>query len=138
MNTFADQRQGNHQLSGLADSLAMVNGYAISVMVPLASLFVFFLAHLRSGFDMILDVVNHFYFRATNVSDVFDDDDEFDIAETTFENGKLFFSRREALHDRLRRILAHYRNKYNHQPELVVISHSQGTCLLYTSPSPRD
>ena len=138
MNTFADQGQGSHQLSGLADSLAMVNGYAISVMVPLAGLFVFFLTHLRPGFDMILDVVNHFYFRATNVSDVLDDDDEFDIAETTFENGKLFFSRREALHDRLRRILAHYRNKYNHQPELVVISHSQGTMAAIETLNDKD
>ena len=138
MNTFADQGQSNHQLSGLADSLALVNGYAISVMVPLGGLFVFFLAHLRPGFDMILDVVNHFYFRATNVSDVLDDDDEFDIAETTFENGKLFFSRREALHDRLRRILAHYRNIYNHQPELVVISHSQGTMAAIETLNDKD
>jgi len=119
MNTFADQGQSNHQLSGLADSLALVNGYAISVMVPLGGLFVFFLAHLRPGFDMILDVVNHFYFRA-------------------FENGKLFFSRREALHDRLRRILAHYRNIYNHQPELVVISHSQGTMAAIETLNDKD
>ena len=113
--------------AGLNLVLATVNGYAISILVPLGGLFVFFLKQLRPGFDMVLDVVNHFYFRPTNVSDVLDDDDEFDIAETTFENGKLFFSRREALHDRLRRILAHYRDKYDHQPELVIVSHSQGT-----------
>lgn len=138
MNTFANQGQGEHQLSGLASSLATVNGYAISVMVPLGGLFVFFLTHLRPGFDMILDVVNHFYFRPTNVSDVLDDDDEFDIAETTFENGKLFFSRREALHDRLRRILSHYRDQYDHQPELVVISHSQGTMAAIETLNDKD
>ena len=87
---------------------------------------------------MVLDVVNHFYFRPTNVSDVLDDDDEFDIAETTFENGTLFFSRREALHDRLRRILAHYRDKYDHQPELVVVSHSQGTMAAIETLNDKD
>ena len=124
--------------AGLNLVLATVNGYAISILVPLGGLFVFFLKQLRPGFDMVLDVVNHFYFRPTNVSDVLDDDDEFDIAETTFENGKLFFSRREALHDRLRRILAHYRDKYDHQPELVIVSHSQGTMAAIETINDKD
>ena len=139
MNTFAtEQGHGEHGLSGLNRSLATINGYAISVLVPLGGLFIFFLAHLRPGFDMILDIVNHFYFRPTNVNDVLDDDDEFDIAETTFENGTLFFSRREALHDRLRRLLVYYRDKYDHQPELVLISHSQGTMAAIETLNDRD
>jgi len=145
MNTFGSQQtvaeaQGARETSfaGLNLILATVNGYAISILVPLGGLFVFFLPQLRPGFDMVLDVVNHFYFRPTNVSDVLDDDDEFDIADTTFENGKLFFSRREALHDRLRRILAHYRDKYDHQPELVVVSHSQGTMAAIETLNDKD
>ena len=78
---------------------------------------------------MLLDVVNHFYFRPTNVQDALDDDDEFDIAETTFENGALFFSRRDALHARVKRILAHFRDEYDHHPELIIVSHSQGTMI---------
>ena len=103
------------------------NKYALGVVVPIGSVLLFLIPKLRPGFDIALDVVNHFYFRPTHVQDALDDDDEFDIAETTFENGSLFFSRRDLIHVRLRRILAHYRDKYDHHPELVILSHSQGT-----------
>lgn len=106
-----------------------VNKYAVGVIVPLGGLLIFLLPQLRPGFDMLLDVVNHFYFRPTNVQDALDDDDEFDIAETTFENGALFFCRRERIHMRIKRILSHYRDQYHHHPELVIVSHSQGTML---------
>lgn len=136
VNTFGSDRA--NEKNAMAELLSGLNSYAISVVVPLGGLFVFFLPHLRPGFDMILDVVNHFYFRPTSVNDVLDDDDEFDIAETTFENGQLFFSRREALHDRLRRILSHYRDVYNHQPELVIVSHSQGTMVAIETLNEQD
>ena len=136
LNTFGSEHE--FAQTKLAETLATVNGYAISIAVPLGGLFVFFLTHLRPGFDMLLDVINHFYFRPTNVVDILDDDDEFDIAETTFENGQLFFSRREALHDRLRRILSHYRDKYDHQPELVIVSHSQGTMAAIETLNDKD
>jgi hypothetical protein len=135
-NTFGGSP--SDEKTAMASFLEIVNGYTISILVPLGGLFVFFLPHLRPGFDMILDVVNHFYFRPTHVSDVLDDDDEFDIAETTFENGQLFFSRREALHDRLRRILSHYRDQYTHQPELVIVSHSQGTMVAIETLNEKD
>jgi hypothetical protein len=136
MNTFGSNQA--YAETGMAKTLATANGYAISIVVPLGGLFVFFLPRLRPGFDMILDVVNHFYFRPTNVSDVLDDDDEFDIAESTFENGQLFFSRRDGLHERLRRILAHYRDLYSHQPELVIVSHSQGTMVAIETLNDKD
>ena len=139
VNTFGcGQITDARGIAALNEMLATVNGYAISILIPLGGLFVFFLTHLRPGFDMVLDVVNHFYFRPTDVIDVLDDDDEFDIAETTFENGKLFFSRREALHDRLRRILAYYRDRYDHQPELVVVAHSQGTMAAIETLNDKD
>ena len=87
------------------------------------------LPKLRPGFDIILDVVNHFYFRPTNVQDAIDDDDEFDIYETTFESGSLFFSRRDSIQYRMKRILSHFRDELNHRPELLVVSHSQGTMV---------
>ena len=106
-----------------------VNRYAVSVLVPMGGLIVLLIPHLRPGFDMLLDVVNHFYFRSTKVQDALYDDDEFDIAETTFENGALFFSRRDSLHLRMKRILSYYRDSCSHHPELIVISHSQGTMV---------
>jgi hypothetical protein len=75
----------------------------------------------------VLDVVNHFYFRATQIKDALDDDDEFDIRETTFESGMLYFSRRDQILQRIKRILAHYRDEYNHRPDLILVAHSQGT-----------
>ena len=105
------------------------NKYAISVLVPAGGLVLLLLPKLRPALDMLLDVVNHFYFRPTQMADALDDDDEFDIVETTFENGKLFFSRRDAIHQRIKRILTHYRDQLdqNSRPELVIVSHSQGT-----------
>ena len=106
-----------------------VNKYALSILVPMGGLTLIMIPKLRPAFDMLLDVINHFYFRHTDMDDALQDDDEFDIAETTFENGTLFFARRDALHQRLKRILTHYREKYDHHPELVIVSHSQGTMV---------
>lgn len=105
------------------------NKYAVSVLVPMGVLLLGFIPKLRPAFDMLLDVVNHFYFRPTRMKDALDDDDEFDIRETTFENGALFFARRDAFHQRIKRILKHYRDEYDHNPELIIVSHSQGTMV---------
>ena len=105
------------------------NKYAVGILVPMGGLMFFLVPRLRPAFDMLLDVVNHFYFRPTNACDVMEDEDEFDIAETTFENGALFFCRRDSLHLRLKKILLYYREAYDHCPDLVVVSHSQGTMV---------
>lgn len=109
--------------------LVEVNKYAVMLMVPLAGLAIVVLPYLRPGFDILLDVVNHFYFRATKLKDALDDDDEFDIKETTFSSGSLFFSRRDMIHCRIKKILVYYRERLRHRPELVIISHSQGTMV---------
>lgn len=132
---------GNYQTytqSWLGWLLAEANGYAIAVLVPIGGLLILALPNLRPGFDMILDVVNHFYFRPTGVDDVLDDDDEFDMSETTFNNGKLFFSRRDPLHYRVKRILSHYRDCYHHFPELLIVSHSQGTMVAIETLNDKD
>jgi hypothetical protein len=109
------------------------NRYAIMCLVPLAGIMALLIPHLRSGFDILLDVVNHFYFRDTSIQDALDDEDEFDINETTFESGTLFFSRRDAILSRFKRILAHYRDELPNRPELVIVSHSQGTMIAVES-----
>ena len=113
----------------LGRMLAEINKYAIVLLVPLCGTMALLLPKLRPAFDIVLDVVNHFYFRPTNVQDALNDDDEFDISETTFESGSLFFSRRDAIQSRLKRILIHFRDRLNHRTELVVVCHSQGTMI---------
>ncbi len=108
--------------------LINANLFAMMMLVPLGVLMFFILPRLRPVLDILLDVVNHFYFRATSLQDALDDDDEFDIKDTTFESGSLFFSHRDKIIGRLKRILAHYRDdSSSHRPELVIVAHSQGT-----------
>ncbi len=109
--------------------LAESNKYAVMFLAPMAGLIFLSLRHLRPAFDIILDVVNHFYFRSTLMEDALEDDDEFDIKETTFESGRLYFSRRDNIHNRMKRILVYYRDRLRHRPELVIVSHSQGTMV---------
>jgi len=111
----------------LGQWMAESNKYAVAVIVPLGGTILFLLPRMRGVFDIVLDVVNHFYFRATNLKDWLDDDDEFDIRETTFESGALFFSRRDQIIGRVKRILTHYRDEFSHRPELILVAHSQGT-----------
>ena len=136
--TNTDSSLDSKKVSWLASITASANGYAIAAVVPIGGLLIFVLPHLRPAFDILLDVVNHFYFRPTHVEDVLDDCDEFDIAETTFQNGTLFFSRRESLHGRLRKILTHYRDQYDHLPELVIVAHSQGTMVAIETLNDKD
>ena len=121
----------SHHDFQFGELMVEANKYAISVLVPASGLALLLFPKLRPALDMLLDVVNQFYFRPTQMNDALDDDDEFDIVETTFENGALFFSRRDAIHQRIKRILTHYRDQLAHdlkgRPDLVIVSHSQGT-----------
>lgn len=113
----------------LGQILSEANKYAVVCLAPMAGLIFLSLRHLRPAFDIVLDVVNHFYFRSTLIEDALEDDDEFDIKETTFEAGSLYFSRRDSIHNRMKRILVYYRDRLEHRPELVIVSHSQGTMV---------
>ncbi len=113
----------------LGVALSEANKYAVVCLAPMAGLIFLSLRHLRPAFDIVLDVVNHFYFRSTLMEDALEDDDEFDIKETTFEAGSLYFSRRDSIHNRMKRILVYYRDRLEHRPELVIVSHSQGTMV---------
>lgn len=118
----------NHEFL-LGNLLSESNKYAVAILTPMAGLLFFVMPHLRSGFDIVLDVVNHFYFRSTRVQDTVDDGEEFDIAETTFQSGRLFYARRDTIHGRLKRILRHYREATGGSTELVLVAHSQGTMI---------
>ncbi len=119
----------NYELSGFGRFLAESNKYAMAILVPSSFAMIFLIPRLRPVFDIVLDVVNHFYFRNTLIQDALDDEDEFDISETTFEQGTLLFSRRDAIHGRMKRILSYYRETLDGRPELIVVSHSQGTMI---------
>lgn len=109
--------------------MAESNKYVLSVLLPGSVMVMFLIPRMRPVFDIVLDVVNHFYFRSTSWSDGLDDEDEFDIMETTFEQGTLFFSRRDAIHLRMKRILTYYRDTLPARSELIIVSHSQGTMI---------
>ena len=125
--SFVENSGHDWHSDGLSNLMATANSYAIAVLTPLGGLILFVLPKLRALFDIILDVVNHFYFRATQIKDALDDDDDFDIRESTFEDGTLYFSRRDQILKRIKRILVHYRDQYSHRPDLLLVAHSQGT-----------
>lgn len=110
-------------------AMAEANKYAVGMLLPSAFLTFLVLPHLQPVFDIILDVVNHFNFRDTQIDDVLNDEDEFDINESTFDSGRLFFFRRDAIHVRFKTALAHYRDEIANRPDLTIISHSQGTMI---------
>ncbi|MFN9752295.1 MAG: hypothetical protein ACK57U_13020, partial [Planctomycetota bacterium] len=57
------------------------------------------------------------------------DGDEFDSRETTLDEGQLFFARRDAVHLRIKQLLAWFRDNLETRPKLTIISHSQGTMI---------
>ncbi len=122
-------RAHDHSANHFAKLLADSNRYVLSLLLPGSVIFAFLIPRLQPVFDIVLDVVNHFYFRSTKIDDALDDEDEFDINETTFEHGTLYFSRRDAIHLRMKRILSYYRDTIEHRPELIIVSHSQGTII---------
>ncbi len=125
--SIVENTGGQWNKDTLGSLMGTANKYAIAVLMPLGGLILFLLPKMRGVLDIILDVVNHFYFRPTQMVDVLDDDDEFDIREATFESGALYFSRRDQILQRIKRVLAHYRDQYSHRPDLLLVAHSQGT-----------
>ena len=112
--------------------LSDANKYAVGILVPMIApvcllMFTLF-PRLRPVLDIVLDVINHFYFRRTTIDDTIDKD-EFDIRETTFENGTKYFARRDAIHARIKNSLAFFRDHIQGRPTLTLISHSQGTMI---------
>ena len=113
----------------LGRMMAEANKYAVGVLLPTAFLAFMVLPKLQPVLDIVLDIVNHFNFRDTRIQDIVNDEDEFDINETTFDSGRLFFHRRDAIHVRFKTALAHFRDKIENRPALTIISHSQGTMV---------
>lgn len=108
--------------------LVQANHYAAGILMPLGFLLFLAFPHLRPVLDIVLDVINHFFFRPTRLEDSLDEN-EFDIRETTLDNGQLFFARRDAVHLRIKQLLAWFRDNLETRPTLTIISHSQGTMI---------
>jgi hypothetical protein len=112
--------------------LVECNKYALSLLLPFGFLVGFVLPRLRPVFGIVLEIVNHFVFRSREQKDGLQFDDQFDIARTTFENGNLFFARREVVLGRMKRVVRHYASQVQAEGkpvELIVIGHSQGTMV---------
>ncbi|MFN6207413.1 MAG: hypothetical protein ACK49R_13325 [Planctomycetota bacterium] len=108
--------------------LVQANNSAAGILMPLGFLLFLAFPHLRPALDIMLDVINHFFFRPTRLEDSLDGD-EFDIRETTLDEGQLFFARRDAVHLRIKQLLAWFRDNLETRPKLTIISHSQGTMI---------
>jgi hypothetical protein len=120
----------DHSGDGFRNTLIEANKYAIGVLLPIGGLLVLSLHLMRPALDIVLDVTNHFYFRSATTADrVRGFGEDFDIDEVTFDGGDLYYSRRDAIHRRIKRILDYYRHALPGQPTLTIISHSQGSMI---------
>jgi hypothetical protein len=110
--------------------MSEANKYAIGFVVPIAGILVVSLRFLRPALDIVLDVINHFYFRSATKDDRAPrHDDDYDIDEVTFNRGAWYFSRRDSIHRRMKRILDYYRDTLPGRPALTIVSHSQGSII---------
>ncbi len=106
------------------------NKYAIGFIFPIAGVAVISIRYLRPALDIVLDVINHFHFRATTLDDRLSmRNEDFDLDEVTFNGGEFYFYRRDAIHRRLKRILDYYRVNLPGNPSLTLVGHSQGTMV---------
>ncbi len=119
-----------YQGDPLCRLLVEANKYAIGFLVPIGGLLLLSLHLMRPVLDIVLDVTNHFYFRnATTADRVRGFGEDFDIDEVSFDGGDLYYSRRDVIHRRIKRILDYYRRTLPGQPSLTIVSHSQGTMI---------
>ncbi len=120
----------SYQKYAVGEFLVEANKYAIAVLVPLTGLLVFSLQYLRSGLDIVLDVVNHFYLRPVAAGDqkILEDDDEF-LGRLIVESQEVEFTRRIVIGSRMRKVLEHFGERFDNRPVLNIISHSQGTVI---------
>ncbi len=129
---FSTQEFVGYNLEGswVFETLIEANKYAAGFIFPIAGMVAISLHYMRPGLDIMLDVVNHFYFRSPTRHDrVQSMDEDYDIDEVTFNGGAYYFSRRDAIHRRMKRILNYYRDYLPGNPSLTIVSHSQGSLI---------
>lgn len=120
----------DHRENWLCQYMVEANKYAVGFLVPIAGVLFLSVHYLRPGLDIVLDIVNHFYFRSATSDDRKQNEGEdFDIDEVTFNGGEFYFSRRDTIHRRMKRILDYYRRTLTGKPALTIVSHSQGTMI---------
>jgi hypothetical protein len=112
------------------DLIREANNYAITLLVPLAGLFLIAFRYLGSALDVVLDVINHFYFkRPSERSAGMRFEDEFEEAEISLDSGRMLFSKRALIHSRLLQIIDHFSKASGARPTLTIVCHSQGTVI---------
>jgi hypothetical protein len=120
----------SHQHDWLCTMMVESNKYAMGFLIPVTGVLLFSLRYLRPGLDILLDVINHFYFRGATHHDYKQDPGEdYDLEDVTFNGGKLYFSRRDSIHRRMKRILDYFRHTMPGRPALTIVSHSQGSMI---------
>ncbi len=102
--------------------------HAVNLLLPAGVVVMMAFQHLRPILDIVLDVMNHFFYRPTRLDDAVDGD-EFSIDGETICNGTLYFERRDAVHVRVKKTLAYFRDHMQSRPRLTIVSHSQGTMI---------
>ena len=127
---FHEMQGHHHRDDWICVLLIEANKYAVGFLVPIAGVLVLSLQYLRPALDIVLDVVNHFYFRSATSADLRNGvGEDFDLDEVTFNGGEYYFSRRDAIHRRLKRILEYHRHTMQGKPALTIVSHSQGSMV---------
>jgi hypothetical protein len=102
--------------------------HAVNLLLPAGVIVMMAFKHLRPILDIVLDVMNHFFYRPTRFEDAVDGD-EFSIEGDTICDGTLYFVRRDAVHVRVKKTLAYFRDRCTTRPRLTIVSHSQGTMI---------
>ena len=120
----------SHKENWLCRLLVEANKYAVGVMVPIGGLLLLSMHLMRPALDIILDVTSHFYFRSATTADrIRGFGEDFDIDDVTFGGGELYYSQRDVIHRRIKRILDYYHATLPGNPTLTIVSHSQGTMI---------
>ncbi len=93
----------------LGGLLTKYNPLVLSIIPVLGAVAVMILPLSGAAFDIILDVVNHFFFVK--------------------EGGELKFTKRQAINNRMKTLLRHFASELKTPCELTIMSHSQGSMI---------
>lgn len=125
---YFEIRHQPYQSHVLGRFLEDANKYAFLPLVNLSLILLMSFKFLRPALDIVGDIITHFHFRRELVRDVVEDN-SFDIHEVSFQEGELYFSKRDKIQRRMKTILEHFKRNVTNKPKLSIVSHSQGTMI---------
>jgi hypothetical protein len=120
-----------HDHGPIWEFIRSANRYAIMVLAPMIGLFFVAFRYLGYALDIVLDVVNHFYFRRiSEPEEGMKFEGDFEESGLSLDQGRMYFSKRALIHSRMVQILEHFRRVAgNTRPILTVAAHSQGSLI---------